>query len=172
MRFTKTTTLLGIATAAAMVAAPFADAQQSTPTSAAASTAKVTGAYLYIQKIPTSDGRHLSVQPYATLVFKTNRQLPRRFDGMLRAGARLANQGGSIGSVHGKASRCYRGEARIKPDNTITGSTATGITQTKARVGSRIRVQIETAKDAKIVYRTLTLRKAKAGDASGKPLGC
>jgi hypothetical protein len=172
MHFTKTPTLLGIAAAAAMVVAPIADAQQSAPT-AAAPAAKVIGAYLYIQKIPTSDGRHQSLQPYATLVFRTNRQLPRRFDGLIRAGARVANQGSSLGSVHGKASRCYQVNARIKPDNTITGTAASGqITQTKARAGARIRVQIQTAKDAKTVYRTLTLRKAKAGDASGKPLSC
>ena len=42
----------------------------------------------------------------------------------------------------------------------------------KARVGARIPVAIQTEKDAKVFKRTLTLRKAKAGDASGKPLGC
>jgi hypothetical protein len=149
------------------VIAPLADAQPSAPA------AKVTGAYLYINKIQYSNGHHATPQPFATLVFKTDRQLPRRFDGLIRAGAGIAGQNGSVGSVHGKASRCYQVNARIKPDNTITGTTAAGkAKQTRARAGSRLRVEITTAKGAPTITRTLTLRHAKPGDASGRPLGC
>lgn len=171
MNLTKPTTLIGLAATAALAIAPIAGAQQSAPV-AAAPFAKVTGAYLYIQKIQTSDGRHASLQPYATLVFKTDRQLPRRFDGLIRASAGVASQRSSIGSVNGRASRCYQINARIKPDNTITGTTKAGVIQTKAVAGSRLPVEFTTGKGAPTTHRTLTLRKAKAGDASGKPLGC
>jgi hypothetical protein len=147
--------------------APLADAQPYAPV------AKVTGAYLYINKIQFSNGHHATPQPFATLVFKTNHQLPRRFDGLIRAGAGIAGQNASVGSVHGKASRCYQVNVRIKPDNTITGTNAAGQRQqTKARAGSRLHIVITTAKDAPTVTRTLTLRHAKPGDTSGKPLGC
>jgi hypothetical protein len=120
-----------------------------------------------------SNGGRARIQPFATLVFRTDRQLPRRFDGLIRAGAGIAGQRGSVGSVHGKASRCYQVNARIKPDNTITGTTAAGtVEQTKARAGSRLPVEITTAKGAPTVTRTLTLRRARPGDVSGKPLGC
>jgi hypothetical protein len=139
---------------------------------AAAPAAKVTGAYLYIQELDYSGGQHASKQPFATLVFKTDRQLPRRFDGLIRAGAGIAGQNGSVGSVGGKASRCYTVIARIKPDNTITGTSAGKRTETRARAGSRLRVQITTEKGAPTVTRTLTLRTARPGDASGRPLSC
>jgi hypothetical protein len=158
------------AVAAALVAcaiAPHAGAQSSTPA------AKVTGAYLYISKIQFSNGHGAKAQPFATLVFRTDHQLPRRFDGLIRAGAGIAGQNGSVGSVHGKASRCYQVNARIKPDNTITGTSADGKRiQTKARVGTRLPVQITPGKGAPTIKRTLTLRAAKPGDTSGRPLGC
>jgi hypothetical protein len=154
-----------LATGAAIT--PLATAAQSAPA------AKVTGAYLYIQKMNAVSGGHAKLQPFATLVFKTDRQLPRRFDGLIRAGASVAGQSGSVGSVHGKASRCYTVNARIKPDNTITGTRPGGKRlQTKARAGSRLHVEITTAKGATTVKRTLTLRDAKPGDVTGKPLGC
>jgi hypothetical protein len=155
------------ALAACGAIAPLAGAQSSAPP------AKVTGAYLYLSKMQYSNGHHASVQPFATLVFRTDRQLPRRYDGLIRAGAGVTGQHSSIGSVNGKASRCYEISARIRPDNTITGTTAGGKLQhTKARVGSRLPVEITTADGAPTVKRTLTLRSARPGDASGKPLGC
>jgi hypothetical protein len=161
MHLPKITSLLGVAAAALVALAPAAGAADTTAP-------KVTGAYLYVQSVK-ADGSKL-----ATLVFKTDKQLPRRFDGMLRAGAYIAGQGRSIGSVNGKASRCYVASARINKDNTITGSAAGGKTKkTKARVGAKIPVEIITEKGAKTgVKKTLTLRKAKAGYGSGKPLSC
>jgi hypothetical protein len=160
--------LVAVAPAAATIAvAPIADAQQPATTPA-----KILGSYLYIQKVLTA-GQHRSVyQPYATLVFRTDRQLPRRYDGLIRAGARVAHQGGSLGSVHGRASRCYAMFVRIKKDNTITGTISGSIVHIKARPGSKLPIQITTADDAPTIRRTLTLRKPKAGDVSGKPLGC
>jgi hypothetical protein len=160
-----------IAFAAALIAcaaiAPHAGAQSSTPA------AKVTGAYLYVNKIQFSNGHGATAEPFATLVFRTDHQLPRRFDGLIRAGAGIAGQNGSVGSVHGKASRCYQVNARIKPDNTITGTSDAGKRiQTKARVGTRLPVEITPGKGAPTIKRTLTLRAAKPGDTSGKPLGC
>jgi hypothetical protein len=163
--------LCGTAATAAMLFAPIAGAEQ-TARPAVATPAKVTGTYLYIQKLPGAGGPHGALDRYATLVFKTDRQLPRRYDGLIRAGARIAGQGGSLGSVHGRASRCYEMLARIKPDNTITGTTSHGVKQTKARAGSRLPVEITTGDGAPTVKRTLTLRNAHAGDAIGKPLGC
>jgi hypothetical protein len=62
--------------------------------------------------------------------------------------------------------------ARIKKDNTITGTISDSIVQIKARAGSTLPIEIATSDDASTVRRTLTLRKQKAGDVSGKPLGC
>jgi hypothetical protein len=165
----RTAIAAALAVAASTALATVAGAQPAAATPAA----KVTGAYLYIQKIEYSGGQRASRQPFATLVFRTDRQLPRRFDGLIRAGAGVAGQNGSVGSVHGKASRCYTVNARIKPDNTITGTSSAGqLIQTRARPGARLRVEITTEKGAPTVARTLTLRTARPGDASGRPLGC
>jgi hypothetical protein len=161
MHLPTTKTLLGLAATAAMAIAPVAGAQD------AATPAKVTGAYLYLHTLP-QDGQRL-----ATLVFKTNRQLPRRFDGMIRARASVAGQASSIASVGGKASRCYQANVRVRKDGTILGSSSGGGTKrTKARVGAKLGVEILTEKGATPIRRTLVLRKARAGDASGRPLGC
>jgi hypothetical protein len=158
--------ITAVALAGAAVA-PAAGAQ--TPARAAAATpAKVTGAYLFIQKILTAGQHGSKLDRYATLVFKTDRQLPRRYDGLIRAGASIAGGGGSLGSVGGRATRCYQVNTRIRLDNTILGDGHA----TKARPGSRLHVEITTASGATAVKRTLTLRNAKPGDAAGKPLGC
>ncbi|HEX4344627.1 MAG TPA: hypothetical protein VHZ31_03600 [Solirubrobacteraceae bacterium] len=148
--------------------APAAGAQA--PARAAAATpAKVTGAYLFVQKILTAGQHGSKLDRYATLVFKTDRQLPRRYDGLIRAGASIAGGGGgSLGSVGGRATRCYEMNTRIRLDNTILGDGHA----TKARPGSRLHVEITTASGATAVTRTLTLHDAKPGDASGKPLRC
>ncbi len=135
----------------------------------------MTGAYLFIEHIQTSGGiKHPVLTPFATLVYLTDRQLPRSADGSPNTGgATIAGQGGSIGSVHGRASRCYEVAARIKPDNTITGTVAgQGIIQTKASVGSRIPVTFTSLRHGTTVRRTVTLRSQRPGDTTGKPLGC
>ena len=48
-------------------------------------------------------------RPLITVIFKTHGQLPRRGDGLIRASAAFGSGcGGSIGSVKGRKSRCYR----------------------------------------------------------------
>jgi hypothetical protein len=167
MHATKITALLGIAATTAAVLAPTAGAAD------AAATAKVTGAYAYISHTDASINGHMRHDvPFATLVFKTDHQLPRRYDGLIRAGASLGGQSASVGSVAGKASRCYSISVRIKPDNTITGTVDGKLVNTKAKAGSKLKAVITPAKDAAEITRSVTLRKQRAGDAGGAPLSC
>ncbi|HEY5198586.1 MAG TPA: hypothetical protein VIJ51_16310 [Solirubrobacteraceae bacterium] len=185
MNLTRTTGLLSAAGATVIVAAagvgaaaePVAAAgvgATATAETAPTVTPKVTGAYLFIQRIQTAGGiKHPILTPFATLVYRTDIQLPRSSDGSPNTGgATIAGQGGSIGSIHGKASRCYVATARIKPDNTITGTNSSGIEQTRAIVGSRLPVTFTTLRHGTVTHRTLTLRGRQPGDLTGKPLGC
>jgi hypothetical protein len=173
MNLAKTISVIGATGGAAIAVAGPAGAT-GTPISPTTSVPKVTGAYLFIQRIQTGGGvKHPIRSPFATLVYRTDRQLPRSSDGSPdTGGASIAGQGGSIGSVHGRASRCYAATARIKPDNTITGTNAGSIIQTKAVVGSRLPVAFTTLRHGTTTHRTLTLRAQRPGDLSGKPLGC
>jgi len=124
---------------------------------------KVTKAYAYVDT---------KIQPgtkYVHVVFKTKDELPRRYDGMIRASGALDQVGHSIGSVHGKASKCYGFYVKIVDGRIATKHGAS------AKIGSKHKLVVtargDGGKDLSGVI-SVTLRKAKAGDASGKPLGC
>jgi hypothetical protein len=178
--------MLSLAAGAVLISAPIAGGQEAAPTvppqtapgfaaKAVGPPARVVGAYLYIELIPTAIGKHTVPTRYVTLVYRTDVQLPRRSDGSITTGgASIGSQGlGSVGSVHGRASRCYQANTRILPDNTIGGGLpGNRRSRIKAHPGSRLTVRITTESHGTAVERTLTLRAARPGDASGKPLGC
>lgn len=123
---------------------------------------KIKGAYAYVENSLPGD------KSYASVVVRTANVLPRRFDGMLRASGSLDGTAHSLGSVKGRASRCYRFLAEIK-DGRIRG-----LKGRKAHIGSR-HTMIITARGTDgdlTASRTVTLRKKRAGDTSGRPLGC
>ncbi len=111
-------------------------------------------------------------KPMAIVVIKTKGEMPRRFDGLIRAGGSLGEaRGGSTGSVGGRESRCYTFAVRLKNGRLLEN----GKPGAKAGNGSRHVVTFSAKdKDGKTVSstKTITLRKKRAGDVSGKPLGC
>jgi hypothetical protein len=140
-----------------------ATAQSDAPTTV--SKVEITGAYAYRTSI-LGDGK-----TYASVVFKTADQLPRRFDGMLRASAALDGTGHSIASVrgrHGKAANCYTALFRIM-DGKIAGPKGK-----KASIGSKHAFKLTARGTNGDIGDTaaVTLRRQKAGDVSGRPLGC
>jgi hypothetical protein len=157
-------TLASLAVTAAVASLPGAAlAQADAPTTVPSLELK--GAYAFVDSYPPGHSQ------YAAVVFRTAGELPRRFDGMIRAGGRLDDTGGSVGSVrgaHGKASHCYTFLAKLT-DGRIAGPRGGS-----ARIGSRHAVTVSargTSGDLQESIR-VTLRKKRAGDRSGKPLGC
>jgi hypothetical protein len=154
-----------LATATTLVAASGAMAANQSSPPATANDVQIQGAYAYLDNFAGAK------QPYVVVVFKTGGALERRFDGLVRAGAKLDGVGASIGSVRGKRGRavnhCYTITIKTK-DGRIYGGH-------KINVGSRHTLAL-TAKDAdgnEIADSTkLTIKKRKVGDRSGKPLSC
>lgn len=153
--------LTAIAAAAALVPATAslaADAPTTVPG------VEITKAYAYV------DTSYPDGKDYAAVVVRTKGELPRRADGMIRAGGSLDGVMHSLGSVkgaHGKARNCYMFLAEIK-DGKIRGA------DTSARKGTKHKVVIAargTEGDIKDSV-SVKLRAMKAGDRSGKPLGC
>ena len=91
------------------------------------------------------------------LVFRTDAALPRRYDGLIGGGAVVAGHVASLGTVGvAKAAHCYTTAARFR-----------------TRLGRRYHVLIaaEQGQPAPFDLR-LTLRRARPGDARGRPLSC
>jgi hypothetical protein len=154
--------------AAAVVPTTAALAAGSTTVPATAASVKVQSGYAYYDSFKPRNQRLIVV------VVKTHGQLPRRFDGLIRAGGTLAKHGGgSIGSIGGRASRCYTFTIPLKDGRfyPIGNSTAKGAKASPGRY-----VVTVSAKDAagKTVSssKTINLRDRKVGDRSGKPIGC
>ncbi|MET0601016.1 MAG: hypothetical protein ABW167_03420 [Baekduia sp.] len=160
--------LIAVATAT-VVPTTAALAASSGPTvPATAASVKVQSGYAYYDSFKPSNKRVVVV------VVKTAGQLPRRFDGLIRAGATFAKHGGgSIGSVGGRASRCYTFTVPLKDGRfyPTAGGYGTGAKASPGRYAVTV-----SAKDAdgKTVSstKTITLRDRKVGDRSGKPIGC
>jgi hypothetical protein len=169
---TRKTLLPLLAVAAATVvpttAALAASADSTVPATAAS--VKIQSGYAYYDSFKPRNQRLIVV------VVKTKGQLPRRFDGLVRAGGTLAKHGGgSIGSVGGRASRCYTFTVPLKDGRFYPADGGSG-TGTGAKAGpGRYAVTIS-AKDAddKTVSstKTISLRDRKPGDRSGKPIDC
>lgn len=108
------------------------------------------------------------------VVVKTKGQLPRRFDGLIRAGGTFAKRGGgSIGSVGGKASKCYTFTVPLKDGRfyPLDGGKGHG---PKASPGRYVVTLHAKAADGSTVSstKTINLRDRRTGDRAGKPLGC
>jgi hypothetical protein len=159
--------LIAVATAAvAPTTAALAVGSSTVP--ATADSVKAESGYAYYDSFKPQNKRLIVV------VVKTRGELPRRFDGLIRANARFAEHGGgSIGSVGGRASRCYTFTVPLKDGRF---SPADGGYGKGAKAGPGRYVVTVSAKDAdgKTVSstKTITLRDRKTGDRSGKPIGC
>lgn len=160
--------LLAVAAAAAVpTASALAAGSDHAPSiPATKSSIKVEGGYAYYDSFRPLNKREIIV------VVKTHGQLPRRFDGLIRAGGTLSGHGGgSVGSVGGKSSKCYTFSVPLKDGRFYTSDGG------KGAKGSPGRYKVEMSakdKDGNTVSstKTITLRDRKPGDRSGKPLGC
>jgi hypothetical protein len=163
--------LLPISVAAvALAALPVAGAGAAggaAPTTATKSTIKIEQAYAFFDSYKPSNKRLIAV------VVKTHGQLPRRFDGLIRAGGGLdGSGGGSIGSVGSKQTRCYTFTVGLH-DGRLTNSDDTR--GAKATAGSRHVVHLSVNDkdgDEITASKTVTLRDKRAGDRAGAPIGC
>jgi hypothetical protein len=131
---------------------------------AAAPTIEVTKAYAYLDKT-TQPGTTT-----ATVVFKTKDALPRRNagKGMIEASGYLDAAGHSIGAVrgaHGVSSHCYVIYTPISYGK-IAG------TGKSAKAGTKHTLKVTAHDGGATDSLSVTLRKEKAGDGRGKPLGC
>jgi hypothetical protein len=90
------------------------------------------------------------------LVFRTDRALPRRYDGLIGGGAAIAGRTASLGTAGEDTAHCYTAAVRFR-----------------ARLGRRylVRIAFQTADPAPVELR-IALRRARAGDPRGRPLGC
>ena len=155
------------ATAAVPATSALAAGSTHAPTVPATKTSiKVEGGYAYYDSFKPDNKREVIV------VVKTHGQLPRRFDGLIRAGGSLSDHGGgSIGSVAGKQSKCYTFSVPLKDGKYFYKGSGKGA----AAKPGRYKVTMSAKdKDGNTVSssKTITLRDRKVGDRSGKPLGC
>jgi hypothetical protein len=150
--------LISLGAAAAVAAAALAPAAGAADGSAAA--LKVTGAYLYL------DHNAASKQDFVRVVFRTDSDLPRRYDGSLEAGVSIDGVSHSIGSVK-KGSTLYTGAAEVK-GHSITSLNGTQIRK-GAKIGRAFTVRFFT-RDGQKITKKLVLRAERKGDDTGKPL--
>lgn len=153
-----------VLTAAAATAAVGAGVLTSAVSAADAPTLKVTGAYAYIQKLGAP-----SNQKFVRVVFRTQSELPRRFDGSIQAGVGIDGVNHSIMSAkHGTS--CYAGTSEIK-GGSIATLRGDKVVRKGAKIGRTFTVKVFT-RDGQSVTKHLKLRAARKGDDTGKPLGC
>jgi hypothetical protein len=111
-------------------------------------------------------GPSLSGAPYlfrdaqhmVRLVFRTDRALARRYDGLIGDDATIAGRSAPLGTVDGRdeTAHCYTAAVRFK-----------------VRTGRRYLVRIATGPgDPAPSELRIALRRARAGDARGRALGC
>ena len=123
------------------------------------------GAYAFVDSYPPDKHQ------WVTVVFRTAKALPRRSDGMIRGGGGLDKMNASLGSArgsHGTARHCYRFLSQIFNGRLRGGQ------KTKVSRGSKHTVVVSargTSGDLSDST-TVTIRKKRAGDRGGKPLGC
>ena len=119
---------------------------------------EILGAYAFKNSYPPQN------KPIITVVFKLDGQLPRRFDGLIRASAGLDGGGGSIASVGGRATRMYQFSVptlngRLRADGTPS-----------ARIGSRHTLRVAARDGSWSDTITIRIRAKRAGDRTGRPL--
>lgn len=129
---------------------------------------KVQSGYAYYDSFKPLNKRLIMV------VVKTRGELPRRFDGLIRAGGTFAKHGGgSVGSVGGKASRCYTFSVPLTEDGRFY-PLKDAKKGAKGDPGRYVVTMSAKAADGSTVSssKTINLRDRKPGDRVGKPLGC
>jgi hypothetical protein len=165
------TTLLPILAVAAAAAVPTASALAAGSTHAPTvpatkSSIKVVGGYAYYDSFRPLDKREVIV------VVKEAGQLPRRFDGLIRAGGTLSGHGGgSVGSVGGRASKCYTFSVPLKDGRFYTTGGGKGAKGSPGRYTVKMSAKDKDGNEV-TSSKTITLRDRRAGDRAGKPLGC
>jgi hypothetical protein len=165
------TALLPILAVAAAAAVPTASAlaagsDHAATIPATASSIKVEGGYAYYDSFRPLNKREIIV------VVKTHGQLPRRYDGLIRAGATLdGHGGGSIGSVGGKASKCYTFSIALKDGRFYPTDKAPASKGSPGRYTVKVSAEDKDGNDVSS-SKTITLRDRRPGDRAGKPLGC
>jgi hypothetical protein len=119
---------------------------------------EIVGGYAFKTSYPPQN------KPLIQVVFKATGQLPRRFDGMIRASATLDGSGGSVGSLGGRKSGIY----------TFTVPTLNGRLRAdgnpSAKIGSRHTLRLAARDGSWSDTFTVTIRAKRAGDESGRPL--
>jgi hypothetical protein len=156
---------LAATTAAAVPAAGALAATQPATTDSI----KIESGYAYYDAFKPNLHKKLVV-----VVVKTHGQLPRRYDGLIRAGGTFAKHGGgSIGSVGGKASKCYTFTVPLKDGRFYPADGGDG-KGPKASPGRYAVTLSAKAADGSTVKstKTISLRDRKVGDRSGKPISC
>lgn len=146
--------------AAALVPAAGAVAQDAATTTPSI---EITGAYAYVDNA-LGDGK-----TYASVVFRTADPLPRRHDGMIRASGSLDGTAHSLGSVRGKDGKTRNLYSFLVQ---IRNGKIAGTKGKSAKLGTRHTVVVfarGTNGDISDTA-TVTLRKKRTGDRSGKPL--
>jgi hypothetical protein len=127
---------------------------------------KVEGGYAYYDSFRPLNKRQIVV------VVKTHGQLPRRFDGLIRAGGTLAGHGGgSVGSVGGRASKCYTFMVPLKDGRFYTNDGSTGPKGSPGRYTVKMSAKDKDGNEV-TSSKSISLRDRRTGDRSGKPLGC
>src|SRR3954447_11318113 len=122
------------------------------------------GAYLVTEHLKASH------QDFIRAVFRTTKPLPRRYDGLIRASGAIDGVGRSLGTAR-RGTTCYTFLVPVKGGSIAVTDGNNGITRKGAKIGRKFTLTVE-SRDGQKVTRTLKLRHKKAGDASGKPLGC
>jgi hypothetical protein len=154
------------ATAAAVVPATGALAATQPATS---DSVKIVSGYAYYDAFKPNLNKKVVV-----VVVKTKGQLPRRFDGLVRAGGTFAHRGGgSIGAVAGKASQCYTFTVPLKDGRfyPADGGKGKGPKASPGRYAVTVSAKAADGSTVKST-KTISLRDRKPGDRSGKPISC
>jgi hypothetical protein len=154
--FASLTTAAAVATAALAPGAMAADAP--------APKLELKGAYLYVDHIKASH------QDFVRVVFRTAKPLPRRYDGLIRAGASIEGVGHSIGTAK-RATTCYTALSEIKGGRIAVHSADGKVAHRVAKVGRTYTFTLTTT-DGQSVTRKLHLSRGFKGYATGRPLGC
>jgi hypothetical protein len=155
--YRKLITLGATAAVAAGVAAPVAGAAD-----APVPALKVTGAYLYLDHLPASH------QEFVRVVFRTATPLPRRGDGLIRAGVAIDGVSHSIGSAR-KGANIYTGASEVKGNSIATVADGSKVVRKGVKIGRSFTVRFST-RDGRQATRKLVLRAERPGDDSGRPL--
>jgi hypothetical protein len=97
-------------------------------------------------------------QHMVRLVFRSDRALARRYDGLIGGGATIAQRSAPLGTVGatGETTHCYTAAVRFKE-----------------HIGRRYLVNIAAEPGDPTPFELrIALRRARPGDARGRPLGC